>query len=215
MGLKPHADFANRHTLPENDWSAPLDVAGQLTTLPRDGWIRGVFPDALVKQLRARGVDPGAHGHYHVLSKYALADYMDTIVFCAGQLFPELPLRQAVRLVGRFIYPAFFDSMVGKAIFAVAGRSYRRAVEVAPKAYHEVGISPGSARIVALREGYAYVELRSVWPLTEAYQPGIWEGALEAFGAVGTVRTKIHSACDIDLEVVWTGANATPDRPRG
>ena len=107
--------------------SAPLDVAGQLAAAPADGWVRGVFPDALARQLRAQGVDPGPHGSYHVLSKYTLVEYTNAIVYSAEALYPELPLRQAVRQVGRCIYPAFFDSMVGKAIFAIAGRSYRRA----------------------------------------------------------------------------------------
>jgi uncharacterized protein (TIGR02265 family) len=208
MELKPHADLLNRHTLPDTDWSSPIDVAGQLALIPPDGWVRGVFPDALAKQLRSSGADPGPYGNFHVLAKYSLVEYTHVIVHAARALYPELPLRQAVRQAGRCIYPAFFASMVGKAIFAVAGRSYRRAVEVAPKAYHEVGISPGSARVLRLREGYAYVELRSVWGLCEAYQLGIWEGALEAFGARGTVRAKVHSPCDVDLEVVWSGAGA-------
>jgi uncharacterized protein (TIGR02265 family) len=211
MGLKQHSDLLRRHTLPENDWSAPLDVAAQLAAVPADGWVRGVFPDALSRQLRAHGVDPGPHGSYHVLAKYTLVEYTNAIAYCAEALFPGLPLRQAVRQVGRCIYPAFFDSMVGKAIFAIAGRSYRRAVEVAPKAY-DVGISPGSARTAQLREGYAYTELRNVWGLCEAYQVGVWEGALEAFGAVGTVRAKVHSPCNVDLEVVWTGAGAPTER---
>jgi uncharacterized protein (TIGR02265 family) len=169
--------------------------------------VRGVFPDALAKQLREAGADPGAYGNYHVLSKYSLVEYTQAIRYSARTMHPDLPLREAVRKVGRCVYPAFFASMVGKAIFAIAGKSYRRALEVAPKAYHEVGISPGWARIVTIREGYAYAELRSVWGLCEAYQVGIWEGAMEAFNVRGSVRAKVHTPCDIDLEVVWTGGS--------
>jgi uncharacterized protein (TIGR02265 family) len=191
------------HTLPETDWSLPLDVDAQLRLLPASGWVRGVFPDTLVKRLKQAGLDHAEFPGYHVLAKYSLDEYTRLIDFAARSLYPNLSQREAVRTLGQCIYPAFFDSMVGKAIFAVAGKDFKRAIEVAPKAYRDVGICPGSVRITRISEGYAYAELREVWGLCEAFQPGIWEGALAAFGLRGSVRSRMHSPCDVDIEVIW------------
>jgi uncharacterized protein (TIGR02265 family) len=194
---------AHSHTLAENDWNLPLDVEAQLRMLPREGWIRGVFPDTLVKRLDEAGIPHPEFPGYHVLAKYPLDEYTRLIAFAAQALHPDLPLRHAVRMVGQCIYPAFFASMVGKAIFAVAGKDFKRAVEVAPKAYKDVGISPGASRVLRVTEGYAYAELRDVWGLSEAFQVGIWEGALLAFGLTGSVRARVLTPSDVDLECVW------------
>jgi uncharacterized protein (TIGR02265 family) len=208
MAAQPFLDRGHRHTLPDADWSRPLDVAGQRAALPPDGWVRGIFADALVNQMRVQRRDPGPYDSFNVLAKYPLIDYIDMIQYVAEVVYPGLSLRQGIRELGRCIYPAFFESMVGKAIFVVAGRSFRRAVELAPKVYNGVGMVPGSARVTTLREGYAYAELRGVWGFTEAYHVGIWEGALETFGGVGSVRARVLGPSDVDLEVVWSGAGA-------
>ena len=198
----PQKSLASAHTLPENDWTLPLDVQAELRALPRNGWIRGVFLDSLVQRLDQARLGHAEFPGYQILAKYPIDEYTRLIDFAAHSLYPQLPKREGMRRLGRNIYPAFFDSMVGKAIFHVAGKDFSRAVQVSPLAY-AVGVSPGRARVARVSAGYSYVELRDVWGLTEAFQVGVWEGALSAFGLSGTVRGRALSPCDIDIETVW------------
>jgi uncharacterized protein (TIGR02265 family) len=64
-------------------------------------------------------------------------------------------------------------------------------------------MSPGVMSLVERGERRARVELRQIWPFPDAYQVGVFEGALQAIDLAGEVQVRVLSPCDVDFEVTW------------
>ena len=62
------------------------------------------------------------------------------------------------------------------------------------------------AEILSLEEGRAELGLRQAWDFPEAWQVGVFEGGLRAFGKKGQVRVCVRSISEVDLELVWSSA---------
>lgn len=120
-------------------------------------------------------------------------------------LHPELPIRDAMRQLGRHVYPNFVATMVGKAIFSVAGRDFGRVAALAGRAY-AVSVSPGEVRSEPCGPNHVRVILRDLWPFPDAYQIGVWEGAMQVCGVKGEIRVRALSPCDVDYDIRWSGA---------
>ncbi len=145
---------------------------------------------------------PLARRRYIPFKSYPIREYNELVDECAAQAFPTLEPRDARRLIGQFIYPAFAQTLVGTAIFAVAGHDLQRVIEVAPRAY-AVSIDPGRVSVVA-SAGHALVQLREIWTYVDSLHCGIFEGAIQRCGVQGRVDVKALSDCDADFEIVWT-----------
>jgi len=183
------------------DFSAPLDAEARIAMAPADGWVRGMFfqdPIALARERTGRY--PGL-GRYAGFKSYPLRDYLRVLVGCAELAYPGVPLREGLRRLGHLAYPAFVASTIGRVIFSVAG-DWIAALRLASQAYR-VAVNPGRVSIREEAPGYAIAELRSMWSFAEAYQVGIFEGAMKAFGKSGDVRVKVISTSEVDLLLTW------------
>lgn len=46
--------------------------------------------------------------------------------------------------------------------------------------------------------------LRDIWNFADCYQAGVFEGAMESFRVVGTVRVEtLERPCDVNLHLEW------------
>jgi len=185
------------------DWSTPIDVEARLEAIPSQAGVRGMFCQFLIEAI---GSDPPAHlvkSRFVAFKNYAMRDYVKLLVWGGGQAFPRLPLAEAVRRLGRCIYPNYAKTMTGTAIFAVAGHNFQRVVELCPTAY-KVAISNGTVSLRSLEDHHAVVEFRGVWNLPEFHQIGIFEGAMDVCSARGEIGVDVHGLDSVDLDVRWT-----------
>lgn len=183
------------------DFSAPLDAEARIAMAPSDGWVRGMFfhdPIALARERSGRA--PGL-SRYTSFKSYPLRDYLRVLVSCAQLVHPDLPLREGLRRLGHLAYPAFVGSTIGRVLFSVAS-DWIAALRLASQAYR-VAVSPGRVFVQDAGPGRAIAELRHMWSFAEAYQVGIFEGALRAFGKTGTVRIRIQTTSEVDLLLEW------------
>jgi uncharacterized protein (TIGR02265 family) len=183
------------------DFSAPLDAEKRIAMAPDDGWVRGMFfhdPIALAREKAGRA--PGLE-RYVGFKAYPLRDYLRVLVGCAELAHPQVPLREGLRRLGHLAYPAFVASTVGRVLFSVAG-DWITALRLASQAYR-VAVDPGRVSIRDEAPGVAIVELRRMWSFAEAYQVGVFEGAMQAFGKTGDVRIRVISTSEVDLRLAW------------
>ena len=117
-------------------------------------------------------------------------------------MFPDQPLRLALRMLGHQVYPNFAKTMIGSAIFSVAGRDFARVVKLAARAYG-VSISPGSIRVQFVGERHVQVELRDLWAFPDCFQIGVWEGGMHVCRARGTIKVRTLGRADIDFDIAW------------
>lgn len=187
------------------DWQAPLDTAAQLAGAPEHGTTKGLFFQDIVNTCTAARVAlsvPGARARYVPFIDYPLREYIELLVSAAELLHPREPLRNGLRRLGRLAYPTLVGTLIGRAIFGVAGRDFGVVLSLASRAY-SVSIKPGDATLVERGDGRAVVALRNIWSFPDAYQVGVFEGALIALGLRGEVKTRVLSPCNVDFEVTW------------
>ena len=185
------------------DWQAPLDAEAQIAQTPEIGALKGLFYQDILDTCAAMEarVSP-ARPRYLPFIDYPLREYMDLLVQAAGALHPREPLRNGLRRIGRLAYPTLAGTLIGRAIFGIAGRNFGTVLSLASRAY-SVSLKPGDVELVERSEGRGVVHLRNLWNFPDSYQVGVFEGALIAVGVRGKVLVRVLSRCDADFEVTW------------
>ena len=187
----------------EPNWNAPLDVDAHIAKIPADASIKGMFfQDAIETAKRLSGTSPAAR-NYISFKSYPMREFVRVLADSARAAYPALSTRQGIRRLGSTVYPTLVDSMVGKVLFSIAEKSIRRALELTPRAY-EITVSPGNAKLTWVEEGRAVLHLEHLWNFPGTYHVGIFEGAISAFEATGSVKVKQHSEHEAELLVTWT-----------
>ncbi|GEM_PF-1711082 len=95
----------------------------------------------------------------------------------AAAIYPGVSTGTALFELGRRVYPEFSKTMIGRAIFALAGRSFTRIADASPRAY-EASVSRGEAIVRRRRPGFVHIEMRDVWDFAP-FACGIWQGAMD------------------------------------
>lgn len=185
------------------DWKSPVNFEERIAAIPPGANARGMFFQFLIDSLEPRVAAQLEVPRFIAFKSYPLRDYVTLLARACRVAHPTLPVAEAVRRLGRQVYPSYASTMTGTAVFAIAGRNFRRIVELCPRAY-EIGMTPGSVQVKTLADGYALVELRDIWNLPEFHQVGVWEGGMEVCGVSGTVETRVHSPGAVDFEVRWS-----------
>ena len=182
-----------------------MDFEARLAAVPAHATVRGMF-----FQFLAQGLSPGAAAEtkgrrYVAFKNYPVREYIGLLASSCAEYAGRIPAAQHVRLLGRQVYPNYAETLTGTAIFAMAGRNFRRVVELCPAAYR-VSMSPCTVEIQSFADGHAVVQLRELWNMPDLHQVGIWEGAMDVCGARGEIRVQVHSLCDVDFELNWREA---------
>ena len=197
----------------EPDWHASIDFEARLSAVPADAHVRGMFLQFLIE---AMGVDPTPHlgerRRYVAFKTYPMREYIDLLRWGAQLVYPHLPAAEAVRRFGHKVYPNYAATVTGTAIFAIAGQSFARVVELTPAAYR-VTVPNSRINVRELQPGHAVVELRGLWNLPEFHQVGIWEGAMQVCNAVGQIRVHVIDLDAVDFDLRWRESGSASKAP--
>lgn len=184
------------------DWKAEIDFDARIAAMPAHANARGMFFQYLLDVLEPQVIKQLEPPRYIAFKSYPLRDYVTLMRRACALAFPGVPTSQAVRQLGRMVYPSYARTMTGTAVFAIAGRSYRRIIELCPRAY-EIGMTPGKVAVREISDNHALVELRDIWNIPEFHQVGVWEGAQEVCEVEGTVETHVRGNASVDFMVRW------------
>jgi uncharacterized protein (TIGR02265 family) len=185
------------------DWQAPFDADALIARAPEAGVVKGLFfQDILDAAVSLRVTLPAPRQRYLPFIDYPMREYMGLLVSATRVIHPREPLRNGLRRLGRMAYPTLSATLLGRAIFGVAGRDYGTIVSLASRAY-AVTIKPGVVTLAERAPTRAVVTLRDLWTFPDTYHVGVFEGALIAVGLRGEVKVRVLSPCDVDFEVTW------------
>jgi uncharacterized protein (TIGR02265 family) len=186
------------------EWKSSIDFDERIAAIPPGANARGMFFQFLVDALEPRVAAQIEAPRFIAFKSYPLRDYVTLLARASRAAFPSLPAAEAVRRLGRSVYPSYARTLTGTAVFAIAGRNYARVIELCPRAY-EIGMTPGSVKVRSITPGHAIVELRQIWNVPEFHQVGVWEGGMEVCGVTGTIETRVLDYGAVDFEVRWSG----------
>jgi uncharacterized protein (TIGR02265 family) len=191
----------------EPAWNEPIDFAARVAATPKDAAVRGMFLALLVRSLSPEVASKRVVRRYIPFKNYPMREYIELLELSSINARPRLPPAEHVRRLGHTVYPNYAASLTGMAIFAVAGRSFRRVLELSPAAYR-IASEEADVKIVSITDGKALIELRNLWNLPDLHQVGVFEGAMHVCNAQGMIRTQVLSHSDVDLEITWSEAKA-------
>jgi uncharacterized protein (TIGR02265 family) len=180
------------------------DLEDWISEVPKGATVKGMYLSSMMASLDRGGYARPTKDKFVPFKDYPLTAYMRLMLDASALAWPNLPPREGLRSLGQGAYPTLAESMVGRVIFSVAGRSWKAALPLTEKAYG-VSLSPGSAKLAHLTDHSAVLELRDIWNFADSYQVGVMEGAMVAFGVEGTVTARRRDRkCDVDLQLRWT-----------
>lgn len=187
----------------EPNWKAPIHWEERIDAIPATANARGMFFQFLIDALGPRVALQIEAPTYIAFKSYPLREYVSLLARGSRVAFPSLASSEAVRRLGRLVYPNYAKTITGTAVFAVAGRNFRRIVELCPRAY-EIGMTPGKVKIVSCEEGRAVVQLQDIWNVPEFHQVGVWEGGMDVCNVKGLIKTRVRNHGTCDFEVTWS-----------
>jgi uncharacterized protein (TIGR02265 family) len=177
-----------------------LDAEARIAETPLEKRTKGLFLEKLAREARQLGA--GGEASYQSFKDYPLRDFMRLLADYAPIRYPGVPLREAFRQAGIEAFSTLMSSVAGRALLVLARSDIRSALRLAPEAYKH-NLSDCSVRLSHEAPRQAILEFRDVWNFPDCYHVGIIEGVCRTFGAEGRIRTRVRSACDVDMLIRW------------
>ena len=194
------------------DWTASIDFEARLAAIPPKAAVRGMFLQLLMQGLGSEALAAVRDRRYIAFKNYSMRDYVELLALACADPDSRVAPAQRVRELGRAVYPNYARSITGTAIFAAAGHSFRRVLELCPAAYR-VAVVPAQVTVRSITDDHAVIELRELWNLPDLHQVGIFEGAMQVCGARGSIRVKPIDFGSADFEVRWEPIPDAEARP--
>lgn len=182
-------------------WDAPLDPAREIEHIPASALIRGMFILPVLQEAKRAGASLAKRDRYVPFQFYALREHAQLMVDAAAVVFPQLPLRQALRRFGRGAPQAFVSSTLGRVVLQSA-QGVEEVVTALAKGY-ELNMKPGRVHVDQPRPRVLDVTLEQIYFFIDSHHVGAFEGALHFAGSRGTVRVHRIDATTTVLRIEW------------
>jgi uncharacterized protein (TIGR02265 family) len=191
----------------EPPWRAALDVEHELRAVPADAKISGMFMAPLLLELKRTDPDGAVpRARYVPFNFYPLREHVQLLLDASQRVYPDRPLRMALRTLGRGAPSAFTASTLGKVVLGSTQGVHDRIAAIA-KGY-ELNMRPGSATIIENVPGRIVVRLDYVHYFLDSHHVGVFEGTMKQAGVAGRVliAARDHAApphASADLLLEW------------
>jgi uncharacterized protein (TIGR02265 family) len=162
-----------------------------------------MFFNSYLAEAKRRGIALADTGSYVGFKFYPLHLWQRFIIDVARRLYPEAPLRGALRKVGLSAYPTFADSIVGRVVFGVLGKDLGRILRVASKGF-EHSLNSARVELVASDERSVRLHLAGVYGFIDSYNIGVFEGAFKACDREGSVLYRPIAAGEAEIICQWS-----------
>lgn len=186
----------------EPPWTAPLDAETELRALPPSAQVRGVMIAPMLANAKKHPTTASLpRERYLSFTLYPLREHARLLVDSCQALFPELPLRQGLRKLGRGASDAFGSSTLGKVTLGAA-QGVHDIVAAFAKGY-ELNLQPGRACVVESGPRRVVVGLDDIHYFLDSHHVGAFEGVLKRAGVRGRVSIARRGRAAADLLLEW------------
>lgn len=186
----------------EPRWDAPFDAEAEIDAAPSNALVRGMFFDFAVDRAKRATNRSVASESRVAFLQYSMRDYMRLLVECSRAAFPDVTAREGLRRMGAHLYDDFLETMVGRAIFSVAGKRFDRIGALAPKAYL-ASYEPCEVRTTVVAEKLFHVRFEPMHVFLDTFHLGAWEGAARFCGTQAKIRVHVGRPGYGELEIAY------------
>ena len=188
----------------EPRWEVPLDPASVLRAVPESATISGMFLEPLAELARQRGVPlPSARDKYTQFRFYPLREHVTLLIETCAIHYTRMPLRIALRKLGRAAPIALTASTIGKVMLNSAV-GVEECIRALIKTY-PLNVRPAKCESVEFGPGWGIVHLEEIHYFLDSHHVGSFEGIIKFAGKQGTVRIRSYSPTRADLLCTWSG----------
>jgi uncharacterized protein (TIGR02265 family) len=186
----------------EPPWDEALDVESELAAIPEAAQVRGLLIAPMLADLKKRGwKQPLPRDRYVGFNLYPLREHARMLVDAWQMFFPDKPLREGLRKLGRAAPAAFSASTLGKVTLGAA-EGVHDIVTAFAKGY-ELNMQPGRATVTETHRRSMVVSLEEVHYFLDSHHVGAFEGALKRAGVKGHVLIARHGRAAAELSLQW------------
>jgi uncharacterized protein (TIGR02265 family) len=187
----------------EPAWTAPLDTVSAIQAMPTTTTISGMFLDAAISAARSRRLPIPAEWSqpYATFRFYPMREFARMLAEFAPLFWPELPLREALRVLGRTAPGVLLGSTVGRVVLGSV-EGVHEIIDTVRKTY-PINLKPSKAEIVERGDRYAVVRLTDVHYFMDCHHVGVMEGTLRHAGVDGRVRIRPLAPGAMDYLLSW------------
>ena len=183
-------------------WMAPLDCEAALAAIPATATISGMFIAPLVVEAKRLGVVlPSARERYLPFQFYPLVEHARVMLETCARIYPNVPIRFALRKLGRGAPKALVTSTLGKVVLASA-EGVHEVVDAMAKAY-PLNARPSKVTVVERAPGRIVVRLEELHYFIDSHHVGAFEGAMKYAGAEGRVLVAPRGKASADFLLEW------------
>lgn len=205
-GLDPTDDSNDSLELPngyvEPDWSKLLSIDHYRRNTPRDVRLRGHFFSLVQNQAREAGIPLCDQDRYYSFKLYPVHRFYDLVEDAIPALYPDDTIRTALRMLGQRAYPSFFQTRMGRMLFAAFGNNVSLIYRAARRGY-ALTISTGSAEALEYSSRHVILAVRDMYTFVDSYHVGLMEGVLTHHDCIGRVGIERLSDTDVNMAIVW------------
>jgi len=195
--------LGNESEFAEPPWDSPLDTALALRSVPEEGRIAGMFPQAVLEALRQGGQpSPAPRDRYLPFSFYPQKEHVKLLIDASRLLFPGKSARAALRSLGRGAPSTLLQSTLGRVSLGSA-QGAEQAVRALINTYPS-NVRPSESTIISVSATHALVTLRGIHFFLDSHHVGVLEGTMRYAGVRGTVRIRMREAGSADLLCTWS-----------
>jgi uncharacterized protein (TIGR02265 family) len=191
-------------------FDAPVDLDAHLALLSPDAACKGLFFNDPIQRLRKlnAAVDPFAlagipQRRFLPFLNYPYKDFLRLLVASARALYPDMPIGEGLRRLGRAGYVALLESQVGKVLFGVFGRNFEYVVQYGGKGYG-VSLNFGKCEVESVAPCHARYHFSGIPGFIETYQVGVIEGGMEVCGVRGDVTVAMKDLANASMDIRWS-----------
>ena len=196
----------------EPPWGAPFERTEELLAIPEAAEMAGMFLAPLVIGAKRRGVLlPSARDRYLPFKFYPLREHASLLIESCELLLTDLPIRLALRKLGRGAPAALIASTLGKVVLGSA-QGVHAVVEAMVKAY-PLNVRPSQTSVLSSGPTEMVLRFDEVHYFLDSHHVGALEGALKHAGVDGRVLIHSRSRSSADFLVEWGDARARAAKP--
>jgi uncharacterized protein (TIGR02265 family) len=186
----------------EPPWAAPLDTPAMLASIPKEAQIAGMFFLALIaRSTQLNVVLPSLRDRYVGFQFYPQSELAQCLLEAAPRFYPQLRLREALRIMGQAAPRAVVASTMGKVIFGSA-EGVHAAVQAMTGMY-QLNMRIGRGEVLETAERWMVVGLHDVNYLLDSHHVGVYEGVMIHSGVKGRVSIATKNRSSAELLLQW------------
>ena len=162
----------------------------------------GMFLESAAALARSKGFEvPSARARYVPFQAYPLREHCRILVEVARAVYPNAPLREGLRKLGRGAPHVLLQSTIGRVVLGSVDGPHAK-VEAMARAY-AIHMRPATLTVSAAGPRSIVIHMSDVHNFLDSHNVGVFEGVMRHLDLAATVRIRSYSRSSADLLCEW------------